>query len=65
MFVPELGSSLSRDTKFLRTLELYWHTKSFVAQAMLAKELRVQGIQATVRCIGKEKSVVQHVGFSK
>jgi hypothetical protein len=38
LFILYLSSIRSRDTKFLCTIELYWHTKSFGTQSMLTKE---------------------------
>jgi hypothetical protein len=37
-FIPDLGCTKSRNSKFFRTLELYWHTKTLVAIGMLPKE---------------------------
>jgi hypothetical protein len=36
--VPDLGCTRNRDTKFHRTVELYWHVKTMVATGMLPKE---------------------------
>jgi hypothetical protein len=36
--IPNLGCTQTRESKFYRTLELYWHTKTMVAQGMLPKD---------------------------
>jgi hypothetical protein len=36
--IPDLGCTRTRNSKFYRTLELYWHTKMMVALGMLPKE---------------------------
>lgn len=41
-FVLDLGTSRTWDAKFYRTLELYWHTQTFVARAFLSHEMRLQ-----------------------
>jgi hypothetical protein len=37
-FILDLGCTRTRNSKFYRTLELYWHTKTMVAMGMLPKE---------------------------
>ena len=36
--IPDMGFSRTRNSKFYRTLELYWKTKTLVAMGMLPKE---------------------------
>jgi hypothetical protein len=36
--IPDLGCTRTRNSKFFRTLELYWHTKTMVALGMLPKD---------------------------
>jgi hypothetical protein len=35
---PDMGSSHARDTKFLKTIDLYWHIKTFMGKIMLDSE---------------------------
>jgi hypothetical protein len=51
LFVLDLGSSIARNTKFFRTIELYWHTKDFIAQEMLAKELGFKVLRKRIEAI--------------
>jgi hypothetical protein len=57
-FVLDLGSSIARDTKFFRTIEIYWHTKDFVAHTMLAKELEFKASRQRMEAIEVENNLL-------
>jgi hypothetical protein len=44
-FFLNLGSNITRDTKFFIILDLYWHIKVFVAHEMVAKEPEFQNLK--------------------
>jgi hypothetical protein len=39
--IPNLGCTINRDTKFYRTVELYWHVKAMVAQGRMPQEREI------------------------
>jgi hypothetical protein len=45
-FIPDLGCTRTHNSKFYRTLELYWHTKTMVAMGMLPKEQDFQQLKS-------------------
>jgi hypothetical protein len=61
--IPNLGSTKTRNSKFYRTLELYWHTKTMVALGMLPKDQDFRQLKQRMETLEGEEHLDHDYGF--
>jgi hypothetical protein len=65
-WLPDLGFSRSRDTKFLNIVDLYWHMKIFVAMIVEVKDTQHNEILAKLDQVDqKYESLINAIWGSK
>jgi hypothetical protein len=37
-WIPDIGSSNSRENKYYRTIDMYWHMKAFPGRSLIEKQ---------------------------